>query len=108
MTKSFWGYVSQGLATAWTARYAQETGWRNRLRRIARYLPLARYLWDRVWSIRRSERRWALHALLKSSNPNYAEFMQIYRSITEDSGVSAEVLRERGPAKCVMSRITAL
>lgn len=89
--QAFWSYLSRGLMKKWGGRYAQESSRpRSGLRRWARGVPAIKWLWRQGSSLRSGESyKMSLPALLRPTSPYHADFMQIYRAITESRAATS-------------------
>lgn len=82
--QAWWFLLAKGLARKWEARYGRSTQKsRSRLREAVRRVPGSTRAWRVVRSLfRRKEDVVSLAALLRRSSPYHADFMPIYRAVT--------------------------
>lgn len=77
--QAFWLYLSQGLTHKWRSRYApMMTGWKQRAKQITWLYTI----WRRARRIVPASSM-SLPALLNPASPYYADFMPIYKIVTE-------------------------
>jgi len=83
--QAFWSYLAKGFMKKWQGCYGQpRVSRRTRLLQAMRVIPGARQAWRGLRSLLPSQRdEMSLNALLDPSSPYHADFMPIYRSVTD-------------------------